>query len=114
MQSCLFCQIVRNELSSRRVYEDGEVLAFHDTMPVAPTHVLVIPKQHLSSFVSLDEAESSLAGKLLQGVRATVRALGLEEGGFRIVVNVGEDGGQTVQHLHFHVLAGRPLAWPPG
>lgn len=114
MSSCLFCQIVNNEIPSRKIYEDDDVLAFYDTLPVAPTHVLVIPKQHLSSLLSLHDTELSLGGKLLRGVDAVVRSLGLEKDGFRVVVNTGDDGGQTVRHLHFHVLAGRPLAWPPG
>jgi histidine triad (HIT) family protein len=111
---CLFCRIVAGEIPADRVHEDDEVLAFRDVNPQAPTHILVIPKAHIESAADLASADSAaIAGRLL----ATVADLADREGlrrGWRVVTNVGSDGGQSVQHLHLHLLGGRRLTWPPG
>lgn len=111
MSECVFCKIVRGELPSRTVYEDDEVVAFHDVRPQAPTHVLVVPKRHVAS---IREADDALLGTLFARVRDLAKELETEGRGFRLVVNTGPEGGQTVPHLHVHILAGRSFSWPPG
>ncbi len=111
---CIFCLIAEGKIPSKKVYEDDDLLAFHDVNPVAPTHVLVIPKKHLSSLMDVSEENERLAGKILLGVKKVAKQLGLDEAGFRVVNNMGEEGGQTVHHIHFHLLGGRTLTWPPG
>jgi histidine triad (HIT) family protein len=111
---CIFCLIAEGKIPSQKVYEDEDLLAFHDVNPVAPSHVLVIPKKHLSSLMDVSEEDERLAGKLLLGVQKVAKQLGLDEAGFRVVNNMGELGGQTVHHIHFHLLGGRELTWPPG
>jgi histidine triad (HIT) family protein len=108
---CIFCGIIRGEVPSRRVYEDDEVVAFADVAPQAPTHVLVVPRRHVRSLAEL--ADQELAGRLLLRAAAVARDLGLTAG-YRVVINTGEQGGQTVEHLHLHVLGGRAMRWPPG
>lgn len=110
---CLFCKIARRDIASDVVYEDEQVLAFHDINPQAPVHVLVIPKRHISSLAELDEGDEELAGHLLAVASRVASALGVGEG-FRVVGNCGEAAGQSVFHLHVHVLGGRRLGWPPG
>jgi histidine triad (HIT) family protein len=108
---CVFCRIVRGELPSRRVYEDDDAVAFADIAPQAPTHVLIVPRRHVASLDELDDP--ALAGRLLVRAAALAASLGLK-GGYRVVVNTGPDGGQTVGHLHLHLLGGRAMTWPPG
>jgi histidine triad (HIT) family protein len=113
MQDCIFCKIVNNELPSNQVYEDDDLLAFEDINPVAPVHILLIPKKHIRSLIDLNEDESNLAAKLL----LVASKLGKEycgNNGFRVVSNIGEDGGQEVKHLHLHIIGGRSMTWPPG
>jgi histidine triad (HIT) family protein len=113
MSDCIFCKISRHELNSDIVYEDDDFLAFKDVNPAAPVHVLVIPKKHVSSL--LDEAAGAeLLGRALALVPQIAKQLGLAENGFRVVINTGKEGGQTVNHLHFHILGGRLMKWPPG
>lgn len=112
--SCLFCRIVNRELPATILFENDEVLAFADLNPQAPVHALVIPKRHLASVDASAEADALLLGKVLLGARQVARDAGLAEGGYRLVTNNGEGAGQSVFHLHVHVLGGRPLAWPPG
>ena len=115
MTDCIFCRIAQGEVPSTKVYEDDLVLAFRDLDPQAPEHVLVIPKKHLSSVLDFGAEDRELAAHILTDVvPALARMLGIDAGGFRLVANTGTDGGQTVGHLHFHLLGGRPLAWPPG
>lgn len=114
MDNCIFCQIVEGKIPSEKVYEDEDLLAFRDINPVAPVHVLIIPKKHISSLLELTEEDQLLAGKILYGAQKIARQLGLAEKGFRVVNNIGEEGGQTVFHIHFHLLGGRQLTWPPG
>lgn len=111
---CIFCKIVAGEIPCRKVYEDEHVIAFHDLYPAAPSHALVIPKKHVSTLLDFTEEDTELMGKVLRGVQHVAKELGLDESGFRVVNNMGEHGGQTVYHVHFHVLGGRHLTWPPG
>ncbi len=110
---CLFCKMVAGEIPVNKVYEDEQVLAFHDIDPQAPVHFLVIPKQHLDSPAAITEENAALVGHIFAVIAKLAGELGLENG-YRVVTNCGADGGQSVQHLHFHVLAKRSLAWPPG
>jgi histidine triad (HIT) family protein len=108
---CLFCKIVAGEIPATRVYEDDDTLAFADLNPQAPTHVLVVPKRHIGDVVELS-ADADASATLLRGVRDTAQAAGLRE--FRTVFNTGAQAGQTVFHVHAHVLGGRRMQWPPG
>jgi len=110
---CLFCRIAGGEIPADIVAEGDSWLAFRDIQPQAPVHVLVIPREHIGSAAELG-TEPSLAGDLLQAVAAVARQEGLEDEGFRVVTNVGERAGQSVMHLHFHLLGGRRMHWPPG
>jgi histidine triad (HIT) family protein len=114
MTDCLFCKIARGEIASSKVYEDEELLAFRDISPKAPLHFLVIPKKHIANLMELEAADSGLIGRLAYKAQELARELGCAEGGARFVINCKSDGGQTVDHLHMHVLGGRPMAWPPG
>lgn len=111
---CLFCKIISGDIPSNKVYSDDHVYAFHDINPAAPTHVLVIPRKHLSAVNDRSEEHEPLLGALMVAANRIVAQLGLEESGFRYVINTGSHGGQTVFHLHLHILGGRPLTWPPG
>ena len=113
MSDCLFCKIVSKEVDADVVHESTEVLAFRDINPAAPTHVLVIPKRHISSASELGEEDRDLLVDLFQTMTSVAASSGLDKG-HRIVTNVGAEGGQTIDHLHFHVLGGRTLSWPPG
>jgi histidine triad (HIT) family protein len=110
-EDCLFCKIVAGDIPSSTVYQDQDVVAFEDVAPKAPTHVLVIPRRHLADLGEL-AADPQLAGALLAGIANTVRTLGLSS--YRTVFNAGAEAGQTVFHVHAHLLAGRTLTWPPG
>lgn len=110
---CLFCKIGRGELGTEFLLETDSLVAFRDINPVAPTHILVIPKKHIPSLAQLEPEDSTLMGELVLAVQKLAEQEGLNEG-FRMVVNTGTHGGQTVQHLHFHLLGGRGLGWPPG
>ncbi|MDR3324516.1 MAG: histidine triad nucleotide-binding protein [Spirochaetaceae bacterium] len=114
MDDCLFCKIARGVVPSRKIFEDGELFAFHDVAPQAPVHFLVIPKRHIANVMEAGGADEALLGRLLGTAASLAKELGLEEGGGRFVVNCKADGGQTVDHLHIHVLGGRSLRWPPG
>ncbi|ERL03874.1 histidine triad nucleotide-binding protein [Mitsuokella sp. oral taxon 131] len=115
MSDCIFCKIAAKEIPSTRVYEDDMVVAFHDLEPQAPVHVLVIPKKHVESLVALRQEDRELAAHILIDVIPKIaNDLGIAEEGFRTVANTGDNGGQTVKHLHFHVLGGRFMKWPPG
>lgn len=110
---CLFCKIIAGEIPSDRVYEDDRVLAFRDIDPKAPFHVIVVPKSHITSAVEITAQNSADIAAVYEAIAKIADEQGLERG-FRVVNNCGEEGGQTVGHIHFHVLAGRNLAWPPG
>lgn len=111
---CLFCRIVEGEVPSERVAEGDDWLAFRDINPQAPVHVLVIPKRHVESVAAFRDDEAEAAGRLLLAAAETARTLGVEEDGYRLVTNRGEKAGQSVFHIHIHLLAGRPMRWPPG
>ena len=111
---CLFCKIAAKQIPARILFEDADLLAFHDVNPVAPTHLLVIPKQHLSSLNDGQAEHAQMLGKLLLAASRAAALAGVAETGYRVVVNTGASAGQSVFHLHVHVLGGRSLAWPPG
>jgi len=110
MDNCIFCKIANKEIPTNPVYEDEYTIAFNDLSPQAPIHVLVIPKKHFSSLNELND--DKIMSALFNAVKETVKTLGVKE--YRTVINTGADAGQTVFHLHIHILAGRPLLWPPG
>jgi histidine triad (HIT) family protein len=110
---CLFCKIAAGVIPVTRLYEDEQVLAFPDINPQAPVHVLVIPKRHIASLAQTTTEDAALLGHLLATAAEVARQQGLANG-YRIVINTGSDGGQTVEHLHIHLLGGRHMAWPPG
>jgi histidine triad (HIT) family protein len=111
---CLFCGIVAGRIPADVVHQDDQVLAFRDIDPKAPVHVLVIPKRHVASLADAEQADQGLLGTLLLTAAEVARAEGVADAGYRTVINTGDDGGQTVGHLHVHLLAGRPMRWPPG
>ena len=110
---CLFCKIIKGEIPSTKIYEDESVYAFADIDPQAPFHAIVVPKEHISSAAEITEKNSDFIAKIFEAVAKIAKQENLEKG-FRVVNNCGEDGGQTVGHIHFHLLARRNLAWPPG
>ena len=111
---CIFCRIAAGAFGTRFLYEDADVVAFDDVAPQAPTHVLVIPRQHIVSLATSTPADDAVLGRVLAAVRRVAADRGLADTGYRTVLNTGADGGQSVLHLHAHLLAGRPLGWPPG
>ena len=111
---CLFCKIIAGEIPSNKVYSDDDVYAFHDISPAAPTHVLVIPKKHIAQVNEASIDDQALMGKIILTANTIAAELGLNGEGFRYVINTGSSGGQTVYHLHLHILGGRQLEWPPG
>lgn len=112
MSDCLFCKIIAGEIPSNKVYEDGQCLAFYDIAPQAPTHFLVIPKAHIPSVAGVNEENAAVVAHIFTVIAKVTRELGLDS--YRVVSNIGDQAGQTVPHLHFHVLAGRDMTWPPG
>ena len=110
---CIFCKIVQNEISSKKIYEDEEIIAFNDLAPQAPVHVLIIPKVHIKSADEINNKNKDVIGKIFMVASKIAKEKGLNDG-YRIVNNCGEDGGQSVQHLHFHLLGGRKMNWPAG
>lgn len=112
--ACLFCQIAEGLLAADIVYQSDEVIAFHDTNPVAPTHILVIPRRHIATANDYTEQDAALIGQLSLTASRIAKELGLAEEGYRLVMNCNRMAGQTVFHTHLHLLAGRPFHWPPG
>jgi histidine triad (HIT) family protein len=112
--NCIFCRIARREIPSSIVREDEHTVAFRDLDPKAPTHVLVIPRTHIVSVSAADRADRDILGALLLAAREVARSEGIDDAGYRLVVNTGAAAGQTVHHLHMHVLGGRDMRWPPG
>ena len=114
MAECIFCQIVDGTIPASKLYEDDQVIAFEDLNPQAPVHMLVIPKRHIVSLDQTGDADETLLGRLLRVCANVARDRGLAESGYRVVNNIGRGAGQSVFHLHFHVLGGRSFSWPPG
>ena len=114
MTPCLFCRVIKKEIPGRIVYEDDAVLAFEDINPQAPVHILVVPKKHIDSLSNLTKTDKELIGSLFLIVNSLAKTCNLTQTGFRTVVNTGPGGGQTVYHLHVHLLGGRQMTWPPG
>lgn len=108
-EACIFCRIIAGEIPGQFVYEGDTVVAFRDINPVAPTHLLVVPREHIDSVAALQPGDQDLAGQLLQACAQVARAAGLEERGYRVVANIGPDSGNQVPHLHLHILGGRQL-----
>ena len=114
MQDCLFCKIVAGEIPSQKVHEDEQFVVFRDINPQAPTHVLIIPRRHIERLTDLGESETKLIGEMQLLANKIAEQEGIVAGGFRTVFNCGEGAGQSVWHIHMHLLGGRPMDWPPG
>ncbi len=111
---CIFCRVVRGEIPAKIVRQDEHTVAFRDINPQAPTHVLVVPREHVASVEAMDESQDELIGRLVSAAREIARREGISGSGYRLVINSGADAGQTVDHVHLHVLGGRSMRWPPG
>jgi len=114
MSDCLFCKIIAGEITAGKIYEDEDVLGFQDINPQAPHHVLFVPKRHISTLNDLQDSDAALVGKLYLAVKQYAAEIGVAEEGYRAVMNCNALAGQTVFHIHLHMLAGRPMHWPPG
>ena len=114
MSDCIFCKIAHGEMSADLVHEDDSILAFRDINPQAPTHILIIPREHVATMSDLDEAHKDLVGRLFLTARDLAAEEGIQEDGYRVVMNCGAKAGQTVFHIHLHLLGGRRMTWPPG
>jgi histidine triad (HIT) family protein len=114
METCIFCKIARGEIPAQVVYEDDEITAFKDINPGAPVHILLIPKRHIPGVVSLTDGDAELITRIILTANKLAEEFGVARDGFRVVVNQGANAGQSVPHLHFHLLGGRALGWPPG
>ncbi len=114
MEDCVFCKIANKKINSDIVYEDDDVIAFKDINPAAPIHILIIPKKHIASIMSLNDENIDVVSKIYGVAKKLAAENNIDKKGFRIVANCGEDGGQTVEHMHFHLLGGRSMQWPPG
>jgi histidine triad (HIT) family protein len=112
--SCLFCRIAAGEIPARIVYEDDTLVAFHDVNPQAPVHVLVVPRRHIATLNELAPGDGALVGAMVERAAALARELGVDARGYRTVFNCNREAGQSVFHIHLHLLGGRPMAWPPG
>ncbi|MDO8663292.1 MAG: histidine triad nucleotide-binding protein [Candidatus Wildermuthbacteria bacterium] len=111
MESCIFCKIVKKEMPAAIIFEDEEIIAFKDVNPIAPVHILIIPKKHVPTINSLGPQDGDLAWKILLAAKKIVKERGIFESGYRLVFNVGKDAGQTVEHIHLHLLGGKELPW---
>lgn len=114
MNDCIFCKIANKEIPSEIVYENDKLIAFKDVSPQAPVHILIVPKKHIQSINDIDESDINLIGEIYLTIKSLVKDLGIDKEGYRVINNCGEYGGQSVPHLHFHVLGGRKFSWPPG
>ena len=114
MGDCIFCKIVSGDIPADIIYQDDDVLAFRDLGPQAPVHVLVIPKRHISTINDLQQGDAELIGKMYLAAKLVAKQEGMDESGYRCVMNCNDDGGQTVHHIHLHVLGKRQMTWPPG
>ena len=109
MEDCIFCKIIKGEIPSTKVYEDENVLAFKDINPAAPIHILVVPKQHIENVLKINEKNKEIASNIFLAINKIAKQLGIDQNGFRVITNCGKDAGQTVMHLHFHILGGKEL-----
>ena len=114
MAACLFCQIVNHEINATIVYEDDRVVAFNDINPQGPTHVLVVPRRHIASLNDLTDEDDQIVGEVVRRAAAIAKSRGISASGFRAVFNTNRDAGQTVFHIHLHLIGGRSMHWPPG
>jgi histidine triad (HIT) family protein len=114
MTDCLFCKMVSGDIEPDKVYEDDQVLAFRDINPQAPLHVLVVPKEHIPTLNDVDDGHRALVGQMVQAAATIAAQAGVDGSGYRTIMNCNADGGQTVFHIHLHLLAGRRMHWPPG
>jgi len=114
MENCVFCKIIKGDIKSDKVYEDDDLVAFNDIGPQAPTHVLIVPKRHIPTIQDIDEGDRALIGKIYLVAKQLAKERGLDRTGYRVVANCLKDAGQAVFHIHFHLLGGRKLGWPPG
>jgi histidine triad (HIT) family protein len=114
MSDCIFCKIGAGEIPSDKVFEDDSILAFRDIQPQAPIHIVIIPKRHIETMNDFTEADSGLISDMMLACKRIAAEQGLSENGYRIVINCNSDGGQSVSHIHAHVLGGRRMSWPPG
>ena len=114
MPECLFCKIIAHEIPASIVYEDDRVIAFNDINPQGPTHVLVVPRRHIATLNDLGAGDDQIVGELVRRSAAIAKERGIDAGGFRTIFNTNRDAGQTVFHIHLHLIGGRSLAWPPG
>lgn len=114
MSDCLFCKIINKTIPATIVHDDAQVVAFRDISPKAPTHILVIPKKHIATINDIDADDKPLIGHMMLVAKQLAAAEGLAEDGYRLVMNCNDDGGQTVFHIHLHLLGGRQMTWPPG
>lgn len=112
--NCIFCKIARGEIPAKIAYEDAEFVAFHDINPGAPTHILIIPRQHIPSLADAESVDPAVLGRMLRAAAMVAKSAGLLPDGYRVVTNVGPHAGQAVFHLHWHILGGREMRWPPG
>jgi histidine triad (HIT) family protein len=114
MSSCIFCRIIKKEIPAKVVFEDEICLAFEDINPKAPTHTLIVPKRHIESVETLQDSEAEVLGQLFRAARDLARQKGIHRTGYRAVINTGPNAGQSVFHLHLHLMGGRSMGWPPG
>ena len=114
MADCLFCKIINKEINSDILFEDDDVLAFRDINPQAPTHILIVPKKHISTINDLQQEDEALTGKIILTAQSLVKQENIDENGYRLVFNCNSEGGQEVYHIHMHLLGGRQMQWPPG
>ncbi|MBT5440046.1 MAG: histidine triad nucleotide-binding protein [Candidatus Marinimicrobia bacterium] len=114
MDNCLFCKIINGDIAAKKVYENEHIIAFNDIDPKAPVHILVIPKKHIRSINELNSSDINLAGEIILAAKKIAKDQGIDSKGFRVVFNTNDDGGQTVYHIHMHIMGGRQMQWPPG
>jgi histidine triad (HIT) family protein len=114
MDNCLFCKIINGDIAAKKVYENEHIIAFNDIDPKAPVHILVIPKKHIRSINELNSSDINLAGEIILAAKKIAKDQGVDSKGFRVVFNTNDDGGQTVYHIHMHIMGGRQMQWPPG
>ena len=114
MDNCLFCKIINGEITAKKVYENEHIIAFNDIDPKAPIHILVIPKKHIRSINELNSSDINLAGEIILAAKKIAKDQGVDSKGFRAIFNTNDDGGQTVYHIHMHIMGGRQMQWPPG